>query len=529
MPARKKVEQRFTQVRLILGDQLNASHSWFSRKDPDVLYVMAELNQELTYTRHHIQKVVAFFLAMRNFASALAKSGHTVHYFSLDDTADFKDLNDWLSVLLSEYPEASFEYQQPDEYRVSEQLKSLSRSLDRPVVCADSEHFFVPFNELGDYFKKDHAHKMEAFYRKVRSRFKVLMSGDKPEGGQWNYDKENRKSLKKDDIEQLVEPKQFRNDASEVIALIEKHGIETIGSIEDRSGKAAIGWPVTRTQAKELLAFFIENCLPHFGDFQDAMTCQSPHRWSLYHSRLAFALNTKMLKPEFVVREVEKAYYEAKGALPLAGVEGFIRQILGWREFVRGIYWLNMPDYTQKNALKASRALPDYFWSGKTNMRCMHEAISQSLEQAYAHHIQRLTVTGSFCLMAGIDPDEVEQWYLGIYIDALEWVESPNTRGMALFADDGLLATKPYAVSGNYMSKMSDYCKHCHYNVKAKTGEGACPFNSFYWNFIDTHQKRLLANPRTAMIARAWSKKPDEEKAAIVKQAEQYLKRINTL
>lgn len=529
MPFNRIPKRHFTHIRLILGDQLNASHCWFSQKNPDVLYVMAELFQELNYTRHHIQKVAAFFLAMQHFSQALAKSGHSVRYFSLDETADFKDLNDWLRSVFDEFPDAVFEYQQPDEYRVAEQLKSLSQTLNRPAVCVDSEHFFVPFNDLGDYFKKDHAHKMEAFYRKVRSRFKILMNGSQPEGGQWNYDKENRKSLKGSDIALIMAPKQFRNDATEIVEFIQKHGVKTIGSIDGKSGKAVVGWPVTRAQAKELLAFFIENCLPHFGDFQDAMTCQSPHQWSLYHSRLAFALNTKMLKPDFVVREVEKAYYEARGALPLASVEGFIRQILGWREFVRGIYWLNMPDYTQKNALNASRALPDYFWSGETNMRCMHEAISQSLEQAYAHHIQRLTVTGSFCLMAGIDPDEVEQWYLGIYIDALEWVESPNTRGMALFADDGLLATKPYAVSGNYMSKMSDYCKHCYYNVKAKTGEGACPFNSFYWNFIDTHQSRLLNNPRTAMIARAWSKKPQNERAEIVNQARQYLERINTL
>jgi len=259
------------------------------------------------------------------------------------------------------------------------------------------------------------------------------------------------------------------------------------------------------------------------------MTCQSENQWSLYHSRLSFALNSKILHPLQVIQQAIDSYENSKGAISLAQIEGFVRQILGWREYVRGIYWVNMPAYASKNTLEAKRQLPEYFWNGDTRMRCMQQSIGQSLDYAYAHHIQRLMITGNFCLLTGINPDEVDQWYLGVYIDAIEWVEIPNTRGMSQFADDGIVATKPYTAGGNYINKMSDYCKSCDYRIKEKTGDDACPFNSLYWHFMAQHRPRLEKNPRIGMVYRNWDKQTPQSQQATLKKAEYYLQNIETL
>jgi len=275
--------------------------------------------------------------------------------------------------------------------------------------------------------------------------------------------------------------------------------------------------------------YFCEHCLINFGRFQDAMTDQSDHRWSLYHSRLSFALNSKILHPYQVIQKAIDAYQDSQGRISLAQIEGFVRQILGWREYVRGVYWANMPAYSRKNTLAAQGALPDYFWTGDTKMNCMQQAIGQSLDYAYAHHIQRLMIIGNFCLLTGINPDEVDAWYLGVYIDAIEWVEMPNTRGMSQFADDGIVATKPYTAGGNYINKMSDYCKNCHYKIKEKTGEQACPFNSLYWRFMTTHRKRLEKNPRIGMVYRNWDKQNTSVQQATLEQAEYFIDNIEQL
>ncbi len=526
MTERKALKERGNptgEIRLILGDQLNAGHSWYEDKNDQVVYVLAEMHQEQKYVRHHVQKIVAFFMAMRNFAEALASAGHQVLYLDLDETADFQTFPDLLDALRKDSGAERLRYQRPDEHRLLQQLEDY-RPDDLDVACDESEHFLLPFEEIPDYFSKNSNQRMETFYRKMRQRFTVLMADDKPEGGKWNYDTENRNKLKAEDIEAIPEPLVFAHDTAEVRSRLEKHEIDCFGELPDK-----LPWPVSRKEARELLSDFCERLLPAFGEFQDAMTVESPHAWSLYHSRLSFALNTKMLDPLAVIQAVEACYHDSEHKADLAQCEGFIRQILGWREFVRGIYWTHMPDYASSNKLLAQRNLPDFFWTGDTKMRCLSEAIGQSLEYAYAHHIQRLMVTGNFCLLAGINPNQVDAWYLGIYIDAIEWVELPNTRGMSQFADGGIMASKPYSASANYMHKMSDYCQNCEYDHKGKAEEDACPFNSLYWHFMDRQRKRIGNNPRTSMVYRGWDKRSEADRQAILDRAEYCLENLDKL
>jgi deoxyribodipyrimidine photolyase-related protein len=359
---------------------------------------------------------------------------------------------------------------------------------------------------------------MEFFYRRMRKEHNILMDGDEPVGGQWNFDKENRLPLGKDT--DVPQPLTFGHDVTAIKKRLQKHKINTIGRMSDQ-----LIWPCSRKESQKLLRFFIKHMLPNFGTYQDAL---SEEHWSVFHSRLSFSMNNKMLHPMEVIKAVESAFHERED-ISISQAEGFIRQILGWREFVRAIYWQSMPGYEDKNYFDARRNLPDYFWTGKTNMACMARAIGQSLDYAYAHHIQRLMVTGNFSLLAGINPKQVHEWYLSIYIDALEWVEAPNTLGMSLFADGGKLASKPYSAGGNYIHKMSNHCQQCHYNVKAKHGTDSCPFNSLYWHFLDRHQDKLGNNHRLRMIYRNWEKRDKQEKEAVLSTAQYYLDHIETL
>ncbi|WP_372743298.1 cryptochrome/photolyase family protein [Neptunomonas sp.] len=511
-------------LRLILGDQLNPSHSWFECVDPDVIYVIAELHQEATYTKHHIQKITAFFSAMAHFAQELKSKGHRVCYLTLDDTAQYQDINQLIHTLVSEYASETFAYQRPDEFRLRAQLTGLSDQSDLPVYEADSEHFLLPFDELSNHFKADTHVRMENFYRYMRKRFSILMDGETPVGGAWNFDANNRQSFNKSDIKLIPEPLIFENSADAYLQRIKKHNIQTIGHVA-----TSVSYPVNREQSLVLLDYFCQHQLANFGNFQDAMTAASPYAWSLYHSRLSFSLNCKMISPMEVIQAALNTYQNAEGKITLPQIEGFIRQILGWREYVRGMYWANMPDYAQQNFLHARRNLPAWFWNSDTKMDCLKSAISQSLEHAYAHHIQRLMITGNFALLAGLAPGQVDEWYLGIYIDAIEWVELPNTRGMALFADGGWIATKPYAASGNYVNKMSDYCKNCHYNVKEKLGLNACPLNSLYWNFIDQHYDKFSSNQRMSFPIRNWNKMEEAQKDKIRNKAAELLNDLDKL
>ncbi|MCE2029421.1 cryptochrome/photolyase family protein [Sessilibacter corallicola] len=521
-----KIDKNYRTVRLILGDQLNSQHSWFNSIDETVLYVIAELKQEATYVKHHIQKLCAFFSAMESFAQELTHKGHQVLHLTLDETEHFSSIIELLATITASANADVLEYQQPDEYRLLTQLrKLLPQALGETQINeTNSEHFLIPLEKIRTYVKPQQHNRMESFYRKMRKRFDILMDSESPEGGQWNYDSQNREKIKTKDLAHIPQPMMFGTAVDAYFQRIKAHNIPYFGEYD-----AYLLWPVTRTQSLQLLDYFCEYCLPNFGRFQDAMIGDHPFQWSLYHSRLSFSLNTKQIHPMEVITAAIQAYHSAPTVITLPQVEGFVRQILGWREYIRCVYWINMPEYPNTNELSAHNKLPKYFWDGSTKMACMKQAIGQSLKYAYAHHIQRLMVTGNFCLLTGISPEEVNAWYLGIYIDAIEWVEMPNTHGMSLFADGGYVATKPYSASGNYINKMSDYCKHCFYDIKQKTSENSCPFNSLYWNFMHKHQTRLANNPRNIMIYRNWNKLGAETQQATLARAQWCIDNLSSL
>ena len=505
-------------LRLILGDQLNSQHSWFTSTDPDVSYLMMEMRQETDYVNHHIQKVVGFFLAMRHFAEDLQKQGHRVIYLRLDDPDNQQSLAAQLPLLIEKEGITRFEYQLPDEFRLDQLLQSTCASLGIPCQAVDTEHFLTSREFLNDFFKGKKTFLMETFYREMRKKYQVLMDGKEPITGQWNYDQDNRQSLK--DKSLLKKAYTHSKQVHELCAMLEKSGVKTIGNIDAEQ----FPWPTSRQESLEVLAYFCEELLEHFGAYQDALTTWDPF---LFHSRLSFSLNSKMLCPLEVIQTVEAYWRAHQEDIGLAQVEGFIRQILGWREYMRGIYWAKMPEFAQLNYFGHERKLPNWFWTGKTKMNCLHQSITQSLDLAYAHHIQRLMVTGNFTLLAGIHPDDVDQWYLGIYIDAIEWVEITNTRGMSQFADGGIVGTKPYVSSANYIKKQGNYCSSCAYQAEKKTGEGACPFNSLYWHFHARNRELLEKNPRIGMVYRTWDKMGNQQE--LIDQAEYYLERLEEL
>ena len=506
------------KLRLILGDQLNPCHPWFDKVQDEVLYVMMEMRQETDYVVHHVQKILAFFQAMRSFSSDLQEKGHQVLYLSLDDPRNRQRLDENLKWIIQEYGISVFGYQLPDEYRLDRQLLDFSSGLSIPTEVVDTHHFMTDRDFLGNFFKGKKIYLMESFYREIRKKSGILLDGDQPVTGKWNYDHENRNKLK--DPLLLKGPKLHTKNITGLLEMVEKSGVKFIGKVDPKK----FPWPSNREESLELLEYFCKQLLPYFGEYQDSMYDGNAF---LFHSRLSFSLNTKMISPLEVVSKVEAYWREHPDKVDIAQVEGFIRQIIGWREYMRGIYWAKMPDYAGLNYFSHDRKLPEFFWTGKTKMSCLKHAISQSLEQAYAHHIQRLMVTGNFALLAGIHPDEVDAWYLGIYIDAIEWVEITNTRGMSQFADGGIVGTKPYVSSANYIDKMSNYCGSCHYDKSKKTGAKACPFNSLYWHFYARHEDKLARNPRIGMMYRTWAKMGDKE--AILKQAEDYLSRLDEL
>jgi len=506
-------------LRLIVGDQLNSQHSWFKDVNQDVTYVLMEVKSETSYVQHHIQKVVAFFAAMRNFANELQEKGHQVIYIQLDDKENLQSFSSNLDFLISNYGFDNFEYQLPDEYRLDEELKLYTTKLNIPFTVVDTEHFFTTRSEFQEFFKGKKQFLMESFYRHMRKKHSVLMEGNQPVGGKWNFDHDNRKKIPVN--HSIIQPFLFRRDVTEFVDLLQKEQVETIGEIEVKN----FLWPISRDESLQLLDFFVDYCLPYFGTYQDAMT---PNSWSVYHSRLSFAMNVKLISPKEVIDKVIERYQVDK-SISINQVEGFVRQILGWREYMRGIYWSQMPEYKDLNYFNHKRKLPNWFWNGQTKMKCLSHAINQSLDFAYAHHIQRLMITGNFALLAGIHPDEVDNWYLGIYIDAIEWVEITNTRGMSQFADGGIVGSKPYVSSAAYIDKMSHYCKGCHYDSKKKIGEKACPFNSLYWNFYAVNEEKLRGNPRNGMMYVTWDKMDPDLKQKLLNQANEYLDNLNEL
>ncbi|WP_017462121.1 cryptochrome/photolyase family protein [Dyella ginsengisoli] len=505
-------------LRLILGDQLNARHSWFRTVDDDVVYVLMEVRGETDYVRHHAQKVLGIFAAMRRFGEALAKAGHRVEYLRIGDTRNRQDLAGNIPWLVGQFAATRLERMEADEWRVEQALDQAFAASGLPHAVVSAEHFLL---ERADAVKRmeKKVPRMEFFYRELRRRDGILLEPDgSPRGGRWNYDAENREKWPGDPPAPAWP--WHRHDLGALWEEIVAAGVQTMGE----PSAEAFGWPLSRREAQAWLRDFVEHRLPHFGRFQDAISGASP---TLFHAGLSFALNLKMLHP----REVIDAALEAfeRGEVELAATEGFVRQILGWREFVRAIYWARMPGYATLNALGAERPLPRWYWDADTKMACLRGAIGQSLELGYAHHIQRLMVTGNFALLAGCDPDEVDRWYLGIYVDAFEWVELPNTRGMSQFADGGVLGSKPYSGSAAYVNRQSDHCKGCHYRHTLRHGERACPLNSLYWHFHARHRERFARNPRLAMAYRSWERMDADERAATLAQAETYLADLDAL
>ncbi|MBI1316080.1 cryptochrome/photolyase family protein [bacterium] len=507
-------------LRLVLGDQLNPRHSWYRTPDDSVVYGLMEIRTETDYVEHHIQKVLGIFGAMRRFAHFLLANGHRVVYLCINDPENkqdfFENLKAWQVCTQAE----EWSYQEPDEYRLHVLFKTKSLEWGFPCTAVSSEHFFLDRSELSDWLPPNKTPLMERFYRKMRLKTGYLMSGSQPEGGQWNFDHENRSAVPKG--AHVPEPLLFRHDLRRLEQEISEAGIRTVGRVEAES----FVWPLDRTEALALLHDFAERLLAQFGRYQDALSEQS---WSLWHSRLSFALNLKMLSPAEVVKRCEQAFRERPEAIGIAQIEGFVRQILGWREYVRALYWTRMPTYGTLNFFEAGRPLPSWYWTGQTRMRCLHQAIEQTLEHAYAHHIQRLMVTGNFGLLAGIDPDALDRWYLGVYIDAFEWVELPNTRGMSQYADGGIMASKPYAASANYLKKQGDHCRNCFYDPNDRVGPRACPFNSLYWDFIDRNRPVLERNPRMGMVYRSLDKRAPEERDRFRAKAAALLDDIESL
>jgi deoxyribodipyrimidine photolyase-related protein len=504
-------------LRLVLGDQLNPQHPWFT-SDPqdDVVYVLAEMRHETDNVRHHIQKIAAFFAAMEHFARELQNRGHRVDYRTLDHPDSALSFGDMLQKAAVAWGAQHVEYLEPDDYALDQHL----RSCFGPP--ADSTHHFL-FERTGvaDHFGKKPQRLLESFYRMARKKHGVLMdSAGNPLGGQWNFDAHNRGRMPKN--HPLPDPCSTPSNQTEVVERIQRHGIQTLGTVEAER----FPWPVTHSDARKTLDHFVEHLLPLFGTYQDHLGPDHPY---FYHSRLSFSLNSKLLHPMEVIRRVEEAHLAEPDLISLAQAEGFIRQILGWREFVRGIYWEHMPDYGTKNALNHHAPLPAWFWNGNTRMACVRHAVQQSLEHAYAHHIQRLMVLGNVALLLGTHPDEVDAWYLGIYVDALSWVEMPNTRGMSQFADGGIVGTKPYVSTGQYLKKQSHYCGTCHYRVEERVGEKACPLNALYWEFHHRHRSTLGLLPRLGYTYPTWDKMDPEQQNALLAQAAHWHENRDTL
>lgn len=519
---RQKQGKAMRRLRLILGDQLNINHSWFHESErknsSDVLYVLMEVRSETDYVVHHAQKVLGIFAAMRGFAKALETAGLNVHYIRLSDAENQQSFIGNLSQLINRFGITHIERQESDEFRLESMLLKAPVLLDVSIRVIDSEHFLADRKIISQKFSEK-VPRMEFFYRELRKQYKILIDEKlQPLGGQWNYDQENRKrwNYKPPAPEWL----KISTDLSELWREIQDCNISTLGNPQAEH----FSWPISRSQAKKWLAHFVTQALPNFGEFQDVMSTASS---KLFHAGISFALNIKLLHPLEVVNAAISEFNA--GRVSISTAEGFVRQILGWREFVRGVYWARMPHYAELNQLQHERPLPAWYWNGNTKMNCLHHAITQSLDTAYAHHIQRLMITGNFALLAGCSPNEVDAWYLGIYIDAFEWVEMPNTRGMSQYADSGIIGSKPYAGSASYINKMSDYCKSCHYQQKRRHGENACPFNSLYWHFHARHSHLLAKNPRIGMTYRLWEKMTFLERDQTLAQAEIYLATLDEL
>lgn len=502
---------------VILGDQLNREMSslYDFNKDTDSI-LMSEVREEATYVKHHKKKIAFVFSAMRHFGQSLKKQGFNVIYVRYDDPDNQGSLFEQVKLTCTQHSFSLIKVAHPGEYRLLKEIETWKSKLNAPLELTPDNRFMSSQQFFADWADGRKQYRMEFFYRELRKKTGVLMEGKQPIGGKWNFDSENRKPLgKKPDI---PDPTHLLPDetTTEVISLVNNSFPDHFGNLD------SFGFAVTREGALKVLTEFIQTRLQDFGQYQDAMLEGNP--W-LFHSHIGLYLNTGLLMPDEVIQAAEEAFLNSSA--PINSVEGFIRQILGWREYVRGFYWYFMPELGKANFLDAKRHLPEFYWTGKTQMNCLSQCVGDTKKHAYAHHIQRLMVLGNFALLAGIDPDEVNEWYLLVYADAYEWVELPNVSSMALFADGGNLASKPYAASGSYINKMSNYCQNCHYSVKEKTGAQACPFNYLYWHFLHRYQSTFERNPRMAMIYKTMTKMDQTRLTHMLEDADTFLLKLD--
>ncbi|MEL7126630.1 MAG: cryptochrome/photolyase family protein [Pseudomonadota bacterium] len=502
-----------TRLILILGDQLTDSIAALEAADKarDVV-VMAEVAEEGSYVPHHPKKIALILAAMRKFAARLRDAGWQVAYSELDDSDNTQSIPGELIRRAAQYDASEVIATEPGEFRLITALQDCPLK----VQMLEDTRFIASHAAFERWAEGRKALRMEYFYREMRRKTGLMMEGDDPAGGQWNFDHDNRKPAK-DGVE-YSGPMQFTPDETveAVLDMVERR-------FGNHFGELRPFWFATdQGQARQALAYFVREALPKFGDYQDAMLAD--HRF-LYHALVSPYVNIGLLDPLEVCQAAEAAW--RAGDVPINAAEGFIRQIIGWREYMRGIYYHEGPDYPARNGLGHDRKLPEFFWGAETRMRCVSKAVMQTGEEAYAHHIQRLMVTGNFALLAGLDPAEVSEWYLAVYADAFEWVEAPNVVGMSQFADGGVIASKPYVSSGAYINRMSDYCKGCHYKVSVKTGEGACPFNLLYWHFLDRHRDRFSNNARMGNMYRTWDRMDEDRRETVLADAAAFLERMD--
>jgi deoxyribodipyrimidine photolyase-related protein len=499
---------------IVLGDQLDPDASGFDGFDPaqDLVW-MAEVAEESTHVGSAKARIALFLAAMRHFADELRARGRPLHYQRLGEGPD--TLAEALRETVRTRRPQALVMTAPGDWRVLTALRAVAAAEGLALDVREDRHFLCSVREFKAHAKDRTQLRLETFYREMRRRHRVLMDGedgDQPCGGQWNFDADNRESFGRDGPGRVPPRARFAPDAitREVIARVDERFADHPGALD------SFAWPVTRAQALLALARFVDERLPMFGRHQDAIWVGEP--W-LYHAHLGAALNLKLLHPREVIDAAEAAW--RAGDAPLPAVEGFVRQILGWREYVRGVYWTQMPGYAERNALDAQAPLPAFYWTGDTDMHCLRQAIAQTLKHGYAHHIQRLMVTGLYALLLGVQPRQVHGWYLSVYVDAVEWVELPNTLGMSQYADGGVMASKPYVATGQYIARMSNYCQGCRYRPERRTGDDACPFTTLYWDFLDRHQALLARHPRMALQVKNLARIAPDELAAIRARAAQ--------
>jgi len=500
----------------ILGDQLSLDISSLAdRKPDDTVILLMEVAGETTYVRHHKAKIALILSAMRHFAEELRAAGWTVDYVRLDDPANTGSFTGEVLRAIERHAPRGVQVTEPGEWRVREAMEQWRDRLPVRTRILPDTRFINPLTDFYEWAAGRRELRMEYFYRDMRRKTGLLMEDGKPVGGKWNYDSENRGGPEKGLTQPQLRPFQPDSITREVFALIDQRFADHFGSLEK------FVWPVTRANAEAARDVFLKERLPQFGKFQDAMVAGQDF---LFHAALSPAINIGLLDPLDLCRRAEAEWRE--GRAPLEAVEGFIRQIIGWREYIRGMYWLEMPGLADANGLNATRPLPDFYWTGETKMRCLADCVRTTQENAYAHHIQRLMVLGNFALLAGLKPQDVADWFLVVYADAFEWVELPNVAGMVLHADKGRLASKPYAASGAYIDRMSDYCGKCVYNVKKKVGEDACPFNALYWHFLARNEKTLAGYHRLAQPYATWRRMAEDKRAEYIASADAFLETL---